>query len=185
MRFNPKHKSTTMKHKIFYFVLLLSLFSFQNINAQKKGFYENVQKKNINKLLDDFNQFAAQADYDKYFACYADESTFIGTDATEVWNKKEFMDWAKPFFDKGKAWSFTSLKRNIYFSADGNYAWFDEVLDTQMKICRGSGVLEKIKGQWKVKQYVLSMTIPNEVVDEVVKTKSPIEDQLIKKLKEK
>lgn len=183
MRFNPNN--LIMKHKIFYFVLLISLFSFQNINAQKKGFYENVQKKNINKLLDDFNLFAAQADYDKYFACFAEESTFIGTDATEVWNKKEFMAWAKPFFDSKKIWNFTSLKRNIYFSADGNYAWFDEVLDTQMKICRGSGVLEKIKGQWKVKQYVLSMTIPNDVTNEVIKVKAPIEEVLIQALKAK
>jgi len=52
-----------------------------------------------------------------------------------------------------------------------------------MKICRGSGVLEKIGGKWKIKQYVLSATIPNEVIDEVTKIKSPIEDALIQKLK--
>ena len=93
------------------------------------------------------------------------------------------MDYAKPHFDKGQGWSFKSLKRNIYFSKDGNYAWFDEVLDTQMKICRGSGVLQKIGGKWKIKQYVLSATIPNEVIDVVTKIKTPIEDALIQKLK--
>jgi hypothetical protein len=40
-------------------------------------------------------------------------------------------------------------------------AWFDE-LSTQMKICRGSGVLVKIGNDWKIKHYVLSMTVPNE-----------------------
>lgn len=171
-----------MKRIISIFILSFLIFSIP-VCAQKKGFYENVQKKNINKLLDDFNTFAANADYKNYFDCFAEESTFIGTDATEVWNKKEFMEWARPFFDKGKAWNFKSLKRNIYFSKDGNYAWFDEILDTQMKICRGSGVLEKISGKWKVKQYVLSVTVPNEVVDEVTKIKTPIEDALIQKLK--
>lgn len=171
-----------MKRIISIFILSFWIFSIL-VCAQKKGFYENVQKKNINKLLDDFNTFAANADYKNYFDCFAEESTFIGTDATEVWNKKEFMEWARPFFDKGKAWNFKSLKRNIYFSKDGNYAWFDEILDTQMKICRGSGVLEKISGKWKVKQYVLSVTVPNEVVDEVTKIKTPIEDALIQKLK--
>jgi len=165
------------------FLLFLILFVSVPLSAQKKGFYENVQKKNINKLLDDFNTFAASADFEKYFDCFAEESTFIGTDATEVWNKKEFKEWAKPFFDKKTTWNFKSLKRNIYFSKDGNYAWFDEILDTQMKICRGSGVVEKIGGKWKVKQYVLSVTVPNEVVDEVVKIKAPIEDALIQKLK--
>ncbi|MFC4687242.1 nuclear transport factor 2 family protein [Epilithonimonas pallida] len=170
------------KYTLFGFFFFLLLFS-NSAFAQKKGFYENVQKKNISKLLDDFNTFAANADYKNYFDCFAEESTFIGTDATEVWNKKEFKDWAKPFFDKKTTWNFKSLKRNIYFSKDGNYAWFDEILDTQMKICRGSGVVEKIGGKWKVKQYVLSVTVPNEVVDEVTKIKTPIEDALIQKLK--
>ncbi|WP_374443656.1 nuclear transport factor 2 family protein [Epilithonimonas sp.] len=171
-----------MKRIISILILSFLIFSM-SVSAQKKGFYENVQKKNVNKLLDDFNTFAANADYKNYFDCFAEESTFIGTDATEVWNKKEFMEWAKPFFDKGKTWNFKSLKRNIFFSKDGSYAWFDEILDTQMKICRGSGVLEKIGGKWKVKQYVLSVTVPNEVVDEVTKIKAPIEDMLIQKLK--
>ena len=49
-------------------------------------------------------------------------------------------------------------------------AWFDELLDTHMKICRGSGVLvDQGNGQWKIKHYVLSMTVPNENVDEIVK----------------
>jgi hypothetical protein len=42
-----------------------------------------------------------------------------------------------------KAWSF-ALERHIYFDKTGKTAWFDELLNTQMKICRGSGVLVKI-----------------------------------------
>lgn len=169
-----------MKVISLYFTLFFSVFIF----SQSKGFYENVQKKHVNTLLDNLNEYAAKADFKNYFDLYAEESTFIGTDATEIWDKKAFMDYAKPHFDKGKAWSFKSLKRNIYFSKDGKYAWFDELLDTQMKICRGSGVLEKIGEKWKIKQYVLSMTIPNDNVDEVIKVKSPLEDKIINQLKE-
>jgi len=172
--------------KLTFIGILLLVFTFSvSISAQNQGFYENVQKKNVGKVLDDLNLFAATADYKNYFDLYAEESTFIGTDATEVWNKKEFMVWAKPFFDKGKAWNFTSLKRNITFSKDGTYAWFDETLDTQMKICRGSGVLEKIGGKWKIRQYVLSTTVPNGVIDEVVKIKAPIEDGMILEFRKK
>ena len=170
------------KHTLLGILLLVFCIS-ATLSAQTKGFYENVQKKNVSKVLDDLNTFAAATDYEKYFDLYAEESTFIGTDATEIWNKKEFMVWAKPFFDQGKAWNFTSLKRNITFSADGKYAWFDELLDTQMKICRGSGVLEKIGGKWKIRQYVLSMTVPNDVNDQVTAIKAPIEDALITDLK--
>ena len=121
--------------------------------------------------------------FDAYFNTMANESVFIGTDATENWNKKEFMEFSKPFFDKGKAWSFTSMERNIYFSENGKTAWFDELLNTQMKICRGSGVLIKENNQWKIKHYVLSMTIPNDNSNEVISIKSAIEDKIISKKK--
>ena len=169
-----------MKVISLYFTLFFSVFIF----SQSKGFYENVQKKHVNTLLDNLNEYAAKADFKNYFDLYAEESTFIGTDATEIWDKKAFMDYAKPHFDKGKAWNFKSLKRNVYFSKDGKYAWFDELLDTQMKICRGSGVLEKTREKRKIKQYVLSMTNPNDNVDEVIKVKSPLEDKIINQLKE-
>lgn len=172
-----------MKKSIaFPLITFLLLFS-TSLFSQKKGFYENVQKKNVSKVLDDLNLYASTADFKNYFDLYAEESTFIGTDANEVWTKKEFMDYARAPFEKGKAWTFTSLKRNITFSNDGKYAWFDELLDTQMKLCRGSGVLEKIGNQWKIKQYVLSMTIPNDVNKEIIKIKTPIEEALIQKLK--
>ena len=167
-------------------IFLLSFLIFSiSLSAQNKGIYEGVQKKNVGLVLDQLNDYAAKADFKNYFDLFAEQSIYIGTDATEVWDKKQFMDYAKPHFDKGQGWSFKSLKRNIFFSKDGNYAWFDELLDTQMKICRGSGVLEKISGKWKIKQYVLSVTVPNEVIEPVIKAKSPIEDQLLENLKNK
>jgi hypothetical protein len=75
--------------------------------------------------------------------------------------------------------AFTVLERHIYFDQSKKTAWFDELLNTQMKICRGSGVLVKIDGEWKIKHYVLSMTIPNKNVGAVIKIKEPIEDKLI------
>lgn len=171
-----------MKKLTTAYSLILFLLGFSLLAAQSKTGFEK-EKSEISSMLDTFNAAAAKADYDGYFNLFSDESTFIGTDATEIWDKKAFMVWAKPYFDKKKTWNFKALKRNIYFSKDGKLAWFDELLDTQMKICRGSGVVEKINGSWKVKQYVLSMTVPNEVVDKVVTEKAPIEDALIQKLK--
>ena len=158
--------------------LLLSIFLFTALaNAQTK------EKTSINLLLDNWHKAAAEAKFDIYFGYLSDESIFIGTDATENWNKKQFMDFAKPYFDKGKAWNFTAIERNIYFDKSGKLAWFDELLNTQMKICRGSGVIVKEGKEWKIKHYVLSMTIPNDNINEVIKTKSALEDPLIEKLK--
>jgi hypothetical protein len=50
-----------------------------------------------------------------------------------------------------------------------------------MKICRGSGVLVKENGNWKIKHYVLSMTIPNDVSKQVIQIKSEIEDNILLK----
>lgn len=171
-----------MKKTTIFFTLFLFVLGFTTISAQAK--FEK-EKTEISTMLNAYNIAAAKADFNTYFSYFAEESSFIGTDASEVWDKQAFKVWAKPYFDKKTTWNFTSLKRNIYFSKDGKLAWFDELLDTQMKICRGSGVLEKISGQWKIRQYVLSMTVPNEVVDQVVAEKAPIEDVMIQQLKTK
>lgn len=147
------------------------------------GMAQENETKTIDTLLNQWHQAAADAKFDTYFSLMSENSIFIGTDATENWDKKQFMAFAKPYFDKGKAWNFKALERHIYFSRDKKTAWFDELLQTQMKICRGSGVLIKEGKTWKIKHYVLSMTIPNENVNEVVKTKTPIEDTVIEKLK--
>lgn len=53
-------------------------------------------------------------------------------------------------------------------SADGTTAWFDEDLDTpNLGPCRGSGVLTLEKGRWKVRQYNLSVPIPNALMKDV------------------
>lgn len=163
-------------------LLLLSLL-FTTLTSQ----CQNVDRetKAVHQIIDSWHKAASEADFATYFNLMSDNAIFIGTDATENWNKKEFQAYAKPHFDKGKAWSFIPLERNIYFSADQKTAWFDELLDTQMKICRGSGVLENTNEGWKIRQYVLSMTVPNAISSEVTKLKAPIEDELLQTLKNK
>ena len=140
----------------------------------------SIEKKTIDTILTKWHQGASEANFDTYFGFMASDGVFIGTDAIENWQNNEFRIFSKPYFDKGEAWSFKALERNIYVDENSNFAWFDELLDTQMKICRGSGVLQKINGEWKIKHYVLSMTIPNENVNQVVEIKKTLEDKLIK-----
>ncbi|MFZ1528991.1 MAG: nuclear transport factor 2 family protein [Ferruginibacter sp.] len=141
-----------------------------------------LAKKQIVAMLDSFNMAAASADYERYFNYFTEDATFNGTDATENWNKETFKVWAKPYFDKKTTWNFTALVRNIYFGKQADIAWFDELLNTQMKICRGSGVVIKQGNEWKVQQYVLSTTIPNNHLDAIIKMKAATEDSIINKL---
>ena len=111
--------------------------------------------------LDDFNDAAAQADEARYFAHFASDGVFVGTDATERWDKASFQAYAHPHFAKGKAWSFKGVNRRIVVR--GDLAWFEEDLETQnLGPARGSGVLVWQDGHWLLEQYVLSSTIPND-----------------------
>lgn len=128
-----------------------------------------LEKQQINQVLDEWHAAAARADSKAYFGAIAEDGVFIGTDAKEVWTKQEFFEWSKPYFDAGKAWDFKGKERNIYFSGDGSIAWFDELAHSSSGDWRGSGVLERTGNTWKIKQYVLSVTIPNDILEEVVK----------------
>lgn len=142
----------------------------------------NATTEKVNLLLNNWHKAAAEANFDTYFSMMTSDAIFIGTDATENWTKQAFMTYAKPHFDKGKAWSFTAIDRHIYLSQNNKMAWFDELLSTQMKICRGSGIAELTKQGWKIKHYVLSMTIPNTYTSEVTRIKAVEEDALIIKM---
>lgn len=171
-----------------YFLFSCILVSCNNQSSNKMSLEETQKSSSelvdervlITATLDSFNSTAARADYEGYFSYFTDDAVFIGTDATERWDKQQFMGWAKPYFDKKSTWNFTSVSRNIYFSSTGDLAWFDELLSTQMKICRGSGVVIKQNDKWKIQQYVLSMTFPNSKIDKVIKLKAAEEDSILK-----
>ncbi|WP_419213494.1 nuclear transport factor 2 family protein [Maribacter sp. X9] len=148
-------------------------------------FGQQSEKNQISKTLDTWHAAAAAADFEAYFNLMTDDAVFIGTDAEENWQLDAFKSYAKPHFDKGKAWNFTAVERNIYIDEVANLAWFDELLDTQMKLCRGSGILKKEDGKWKIAHYVLSIAVPNEYVDELVGLKRERDSILLNQLKMK
>ncbi|MBW1294104.1 nuclear transport factor 2 family protein [Aquimarina litoralis] len=164
-----------MKKIIVCLFLSISLNCF----AQQK----NEAKQDINEVLEQWHKAAADASFDTYFGLMTEDAIFIGTDPTENWDLASFKAFSKPYFDKGKAWSFSTLERNIFTQSKSNLAWFDELLDTQMGICRGSGILEKTNTGWKVKHYVLSIAIPNENVKETTALKKTFDSDLMEKLR--
>ena len=128
-------------------------------------------RKEVNTLLVNWHKAASDANFKEYFGVLDSTSVYIGTAAEETWTKEQFANFSKPYFDKGKAWSFTTLERNIYMSESANIVWFDELIDTWMGTCRGSGVLQKKGDSWKIKQYVLSVAIPNDDIQAVIDIK--------------
>jgi ketosteroid isomerase-like protein len=154
--------------KIFHFIALLLVIILAACTSNDEN-TENATA-NVNQILDDWHEAAAAADFDRYFNQFASDSAiFMGTDATERWTVPEFKAYAKPHFDKGNAWNFTPVQRNVYISETGQTAWFDEVLGTpNLGPARGTGVLTRQDTTWKIAHYNLSIPIPNAIADTVV-----------------
>lgn len=125
-------------------------------------------RQRINAFVDQWHADAARAD-PVYFDKMAPDGVYIGTDKSEIWNREQFRAWAKPHFDRKKAWAFTAAKRNVYFSPDRRYVWFDEQLNTQMGLCQASGVIHASGAGFEIAHYQLSLAVPNPLMDQFTK----------------
>ena len=119
----------------------------------------------IGTLLDAWHHAAAVADEDTFFGSMTAGAIYLGTDATERWLRDDMKVWSAKYFERESAWAFTPKNRQIYLSTDGRMAWFEELLDTWMGVCRGSGVLQKTDEGWKIKHYNLAVTVPNNLIE--------------------
>lgn len=132
----------------------------------------------VDLLVDEWHLAASNADFESYFGWMKENFVFLGTAPGERWTKEEFASFSKPYFDKGSAWDFKASNRHWEFSKNGKIAWFDEDLDTWMRGCRGSGILIKKRGKWKIAYYNLTVLIENEKMDSFIKLRDqPIEEK--------
>lgn len=131
---------------------------------------EPARHDSINDTLDALHDAASKAQEDRYFRLFSDNAIFLGTDATERWTKEQFRAYAHERFSQGKGWTYTVARRNIFLSHDRRTAWFDEELNNEKYgPCRGTGVLVREDGHWKIAQYNLTIPVPNDLAETVVK----------------
>ena len=129
----------------------------------------------VNAFVDGWHDDAAHARL-AYFDKMAPDGVYIGTDKHELWHRDEFKAWAKKFFERGSAWSFKAVRRNVYASPDGGFIWFDEILDTpNMGPCMASGVIRKTGKGFEILHYQLSFAVPNELAGQVTKLVKDVE----------
>lgn len=152
-------------------IIFLSLMAFALFASPVTAQSYPDDEKAIIAVLDDFHDAAAKADKDRYLGHFTEDGAFLGTDEWERWPlKPDFTDYVTGRFENG-GWSYHSEMKVIAFSKDGTVAWFDEtsISNSNGGRFRGSGVLEKQDGTWKIAQYVLSFLVYNEVGGEVGK----------------
>jgi hypothetical protein len=119
------------------------------------------------KVLDQLHALASAADEERYFALFARDGVFLGTDATERWTVEQFRAYAHPHFSQGKGWTYSVKSRNLAVDPSGGWAWFDELLENaKLGTCRGTGALRREQGGWKIVQYDLTIPIPNDLAED-------------------
>lgn len=115
----------------------------------------------VARVLDRFHEAAAAADWDAYFGLMSEDAVFLGTDASERWPREAFREYAA---GREGGWLYVPRERHIDFAPDGAVAWFDELLDNAAYgTSRGTGVLVRAAGGWRIAQYHLTFPIPNEL----------------------
>jgi hypothetical protein len=119
----------------------------------------------VHAFVDAWHLAAAEADEDTFFGSMSTDGIYLGTDASERWLRDTFHVWAQFAFDRESAWAFKPYDRQLYFSDNNKYVWWEEMLETWMGPCRGSGVAHYENGQWKIKHYNLAVTIANDKID--------------------
>ena len=122
----------------------------------------------LDQVVNDWHKAAADADFEKYFGAMDPAFVFLGTAPGERWDKNKFASFSKPYFDKGSVWDFNPSNRIWMFSKNKKMAWFDEDLETWMEGCRGSGIMIRKKGEWKLVYYNLTVLIENEKINEFI-----------------
>jgi len=124
----------------------------------------------VAQVLDDFHTAASDADGERYFGHLAPDAVYLGTDAGERWSADEFREYARPHFSAGRGWTYVAVQRHVRVSAGGDLAWFDEKLNNEKYgEVRGTGVLRKGDGVWKIVHYSLTFLVPNAAAADVVK----------------
>lgn len=117
-------------------------------------------------VLDQLHRRAAAADAAGYFALYRSGSVFLGTDRDEYWPLADFERYARERFDAGQGWTYVPTERFVHLY--GDTAWFEERLKhARYGETRGTGVLVREAGTWRIAQYNLTLPIPNAIFDDV------------------
>lgn len=124
----------------------------------------------VDAVIDDFHDAAAKGDKERYLGHFSKEGVFMGTDDWERWPLPEFSEYVAGRFKDGKGWIYKPTERHVNFSASGQTAWFDEIpLSEKWGRFRGTGVLVREDGSWKVAHYSLTALIPNDAWEATLK----------------
>lgn len=125
---------------------------------------DSVQRDQIDAVLNSLHEAASKADAESYFSLFTEDAVYIGTDASERWTMPAFRQFAAPYFESGKGWTYNMQSRYITLGPMKNVAWFDEILTNESYgTTRGTGTMVRTQTGWKIAHYHLTIPVPNEL----------------------
>ncbi len=125
----------------------------------------------VNRAIEDFHVAFARGDSERARANLAEGAVVLVPDGTRRWTRDELSAGGENAWD---AWPRRGGGRRVTIDPSGAVAWFDEVVEhAAWGPCRGSGVLVKIDGVWKISQYQYAYSIPRGASGEALKAIRP------------
>jgi hypothetical protein len=126
---------------------------------------KSKNEKRIRLVLDAHLKAVATKDILLLSRSFSQEAIFFGTDDGEHWT---FAELSNVLTGSENGWDMTECKkRSIQFANEDSASFFEVVKHVKYGLLRGSGSVVKNKnGDWVISQYVLSFSIPNDVVNE-------------------
>lgn len=99
---------------------------------------------------------------------FTPNALFIGTDDSEVWH----IDWLSEFLMESKSgWDMRQCVRRIVtqdpLQTGESLSFFEVIVHKKYGTMRGSGIAVACRDEqcWRIAQYVLSISVPNHVID--------------------
>ena len=146
--------------------VLLWFSAASTLTADESGALDDIAA-----TIDGFHAAAARGDETAYLGFLTEDGVFLGTDEWERWPKNPtFSDYVNGRFANGSGWTYTSVERHVRLAEGGDTAWFDEVIASSTDArFRGTGVLVKRDGHWKIAHYAMSFLVYNEIWEDVIR----------------
>ena len=118
-------------------------------------------------LLHDVHLAKAAGDGDRYFGHFAPDAVFLGTDRAERFSVAGLRAILGPYYARGARPVTIPIEQQVYLSPDGGWAWYEELVERKgVGRMRGTGVLRRVEGAWKIVHYNVVLTVPGALAED-------------------
>ncbi len=119
-------------------------------------------------LLRDVHLAKTEGDGERFFGLFAPRAVVLGTDRAERYSVAAWRAIFGPYYARGGRRPVTiPIEQHVYFSPDGEMAWFEELVERQnLGRMRGTGVMARVDGAWKFLHYNFVLVVPAELAED-------------------